>query len=219
MDRSLGSYSPTNCEFNMTIPKLVVATTNAGKIKEFKEILGDSPFEVISKAELKVESRDIIETGRSYASNAIAKATAISKLTGLATIADDSGLEIDALRGAPGPVSARYGMNLYNKGIQTDHDRNMLILERLRDIPISGRSARFRACIALVLPGNLPTTREGLCEGRIALEPKGDNGFGYDPIFLIPDGRSFAELGSYKNEISHRAKALFAIRSVLEKFN
>ena len=203
----------------MTIPKLVVASTNAGKVKEFKEILKESSFEVISQGELKVESADIIETGRSYTSNAIAKATAIAKLTGLATIADDSGLEIDALRGAPGPVSARYGMNLYNQGIQTDHDRNMLILDRLRDIPISGRSARFRACIALVLPGNLPATREGICEGRIALEPKGDNGFGYDPIFLIRDGCSFAELGSYKNEISHRARALFAIRSVLEKFN
>ncbi len=203
----------------MIIPKLVVATTNAGKLKEFKEILGDSLFQVISPRELEIESPDIIETGRSYVGNALAKATAMSKLTGLATIADDSGLEIDALNGAPGPVSARYGMNLYNKSIKNDEDRNMLILERLRDIPISGRSARFRTCIALVLPGNLPTTREGLCEGRIALEPQGGNGFGYDPIFLIRDGRSFAELGSYKNEISHRAKALFAIRSVLEKFN
>jgi len=203
----------------MTIPKLVVATTNAGKLEEFKEILGDSLFQVISPRELEIESSDIIETGRSYTSNALAKATAMSKLTGLATIADDSGLEIDALNGAPGPVSARYGMNLYNKSINNDEDRNMLILERLRDIPISGRSARFRACIALVLPGNLPATREGLCEGRIALEPQGESGFGYDPIFLIRDGRSFAELGSYKNEISHRAKALFAIRSVLEKFN
>ena len=203
----------------MTIPKLVVATTNAGKLEEFKEILGDSLFQVISPRELEIESSDIIETGRSYTSNAVAKATAMSKLTGLATIADDSGLEIDALNGAPGPVSARYGMNLYNKSINNDEDRNMLILERLRDIPISGRSARFRACIALVLPGNLPATREGLCEGRIALEPQGESGFGYDPIFLIRDGRSFAELGSYKNEISHRAKALFAIRSVLEKFN
>ena len=121
----------------MTIPKLVVASTNAGKVKEFKEILKESSFEVISQGELKIESADIIETGRSYTSNAIAKATAIAKLTGLATIADDSGLEIDALRGAPGPVSARYGMNLYNQGIQTDHDRNMLILDRLRDIPVS----------------------------------------------------------------------------------
>jgi len=203
----------------MTIPKLVVATTNTGKLKEFKEILGDSLFQVIGPRELEIASSDIIETGRSYASNAIAKATAMCKLTGLATIADDSGLEIDALNGAPGPVSARFGMNLYNKSIKNDEDRNMLILERLRDIPISGRSARFRACIALVLPGNLPATREGLCEGRIALEPQGGNGFGYDPIFLIRDGRSFAELGSYKNEISHRARALFAIRSVLEKFN
>ena len=203
----------------MTIPKLLVATTNAGKLKEFKEILGDSLFQVIGPREIEIEPTDIIETGKSYTSNAIAKATAMSRLTGLATIADDSGLEIDALNGAPGPVSARYGMNLYNKNVKNDEDRNMLVLERLRDIPISGRSARFRACIALVLPGNLPITREGLCEGRIALEPQGESGFGYDPIFLIRDGRSFAELGSYKNEISHRAKALFAIRSVLQKFN
>jgi len=203
----------------MTIYKLLVATTNAGKLKEFKEILGDSFFQVIGPREIEIEPPDIIETGKSYTSNAIAKATAMSRLTGLATIADDSGLEIDALNGAPGPVSARYGMNLYNKSIKNDEDRNMLILERLRDIPISGRSARFRASIALVLPGNLPTTREGLCEGRIALEPQGESGFGYDPIFLIRDGRSFAELGSHKNKISHRAKALFAIRSVLQKFN
>ena len=203
----------------MTIPKLLVATTNAGKLKEFKEILGDSLFQVIGPREIEIEPTDIIETGKSYTSNAIAKATAMSRLTGLATIADDSGLEVDALNGAPGPVSARYGMNLYNKNVKNDEDRNMLVLERLRDIPISSRSARFRACIALVLPGNLPITREGLCEGRIALEPQGESGFGYDPIFLIRDGRSFAELGSYKNEISHRAKALFAIRSVLQKFN
>lgn len=203
----------------MTIPKLLVATTNAGKLKEFKEILGNSLFQVIGPREIEIEPTDIIETGKSYTSNAIAKATAMSRLTGLATIADDSGLEVDALNGAPGPVSARYGMNLYNKNVKNDEDRNMLVLERLRDIPISGRSARFRACIALVLPGNLPITREGLCEGRIALEPQGASGFGYDPIFLIRDGRSFAELGSYKNEISHRAKALFAIRSVLQKFN
>jgi XTP/dITP diphosphohydrolase len=203
----------------MAIPKLLVATTNAGKLKEFKEILGDSLFQVIGPREIEIEPTDIIETGKSYTSNAIAKATAMSRLTGLATIADDSGLEVDALNGAPGPVSARYGMNLYNKNVKNDEDRNMLVLERLRDIPISGRSARFRACIALVLPGNLPITREGLCEGRIALEPQGESGFGYDPIFLIRDGRSFAELGSYKNEISHRAKALFAIRSVLQKFN
>ena len=203
----------------MTIHKLLVATTNAGKLKEFKEILGDSFFQVIGPREIEIEPPDIIETGKSYTSNAIAKATAMSRLTGLATIADDSGLEIDALNGAPGPVSARYGMNLYNKSIKNDEDRNMLILERLRDIPISGRSARFHASIALVLPGNLPTTREGLCEGRIALEPQGERGFGYDPIFLIRDGRSFAELGSHKNKISHRAKALFAIRSVLQKFN
>lgn len=203
----------------MTIPKLLVATTNAGKLKEFKEILGGSFFQVIGPREIEIEPTDIIETGNSYTSNAIAKATAMSRLTGLATIADDSGLEIDALNGAPGPVSARYGMNLYNKNVKNDEDRNMLVLERLRDIPTSGRSARFRACIALVLPGNLPITREGLCEGKIALEPQGESGFGYDSIFLIRDGRSFAELGSYKNEISHRAKALFAIRLVLQKFN
>ena len=136
----------------MTIHKLLVATTNAGKLKEFKEILGDSFFQVIGPREIEIEPPDIIETGKSYTSNAIAKATAMSRLTGLATIADDSGLEIDALNGAPGPVSARYGMNLYNKSIKNDEDRNMLILERLRDIPISGRSARFRASIALVLP-------------------------------------------------------------------
>ena len=195
------------------MPRLLLATGNAGKVREIRAILGAAGWEIVTPAEAGVFVPPVVEGARSYAENAIAKATAAAHAAGLPALADDSGIEVDALGGAPGVTSARFG----GPSVASDGDRYALVLRRLEGVPAHRRTARFRAVVALVLPGGRTFTREGLVEGHIAAAPRGANGFGYDPIFLLPDGRTMAEVGEEKLRISHRARALASLRSALER--
>lgn len=188
---------------------IIVATKNKGKIKEIKKILGD--HNVMSQAEIGVNI-DVEENGSTFAENAMIKAEAVSKYTDCAVIADDSGIEVDALDGAPGIYSARYcGEEA------TDEDRVVKLLEEVEKA--DNRGAQFNCAIALILPNGEKHTFSGIVRGTLDFEPKGENGFGYDPIF-IPDGydRTFGELDStIKDDISHRAKALKALAEFLNR--
>jgi len=194
----------------MGMRKLLIATNNRGKLAEYLELLKDLPFELTwpekEGLKLKVEEK----TG-SYQENAIAKAVTWAKATGLITLADDSGLEVDALGGAPGPVSARYG------GLETDRERYELLLKKMEGIPWPRRTARFRCVIAIAYPDGEVHTFEGVMEGLIALEPKGEHGFGYDPVFFLPElGKTVAQLTlEEKNRLSHRAQAARKARDFL----
>lgn len=191
--------------------RLVLATHNAGKIRELKEILSELPAELASLADLGL-TEETEETGGSYAANALLKATAICRLTGLPTLGDDSGLEVDALGGRPGLHTARYA------GLAaTNPDRWARVLAELRDTPWPERTARFRCAMALVKPGRPPEVVEGVCEGMIARAPSGAGGFGYDPIFYLPEyGCTMAELNQeITNQISHRARAAQKAKSVI----
>lgn len=194
--------------------RVVVATGNAGKLREFRTILRDLPgIEIVSLAEV----RDLGEVtfpdeGTDYRANAIAKARAVADQLGLPAIADDSGIEVDALGGAPGPLSARYG------GPELDDaGRVAKLLGALADVPDGRRGARFYCVASLAEPDGGDTVAEGICPGRILSGPRGAGGFGYDPVFQ-PDGHdgAMAELdGAIKDEISHRARALAGLRSAL----
>ncbi len=191
--------------------KIIFATTNTGKIKEIKEILSDCDVEVISMKEMNITT-DVEENGTTFEENSLIKARAISKLTGLPVLADDSGLEVDYLNGEPGIYSARY------LGRDTDYDyKNNYIIDKLKDAKDSERSARFVCVISLVLPDGREFVKKGIMEGRIGYEIKGENGFGYDPIFYLPEyGKTSAEIsGEEKNKISHRGKALMAMKKVI----
>ena len=184
--------------------KVVVATKNKGKLKEIKQILAPMGFNVISMEEANIDM-DIDETGDSFEENAMLKASAVHKLTGAIVIADDSGLETDALNGAPGIYSARYsGANA------SDDKNNEKLLIQLKDIPDEKRTARFVCAIAVVFDENRKFTVKGTVDGIINRAPAGENGFGYDPLFYIPQyGKTMAQLSSEeKNKISHRGKAL-----------
>jgi XTP/dITP diphosphohydrolase len=192
------------------MPRLLLSTSNAGKVREIRELLAGTGWDAVTPRELGVTFAAPVETARSYAENAIAKAVAAAEASGLPALADDSGIEVDALDGAPGPLSARFGGPSL-----TDAERTALLLRRLEGIPTGRRGARFRAVVALALPGNRVITREGVLEGRIALAPRGTDGFGYDPIFELPDGRTTAEIGVEKQTLSHRARALTSMVEVL----
>lgn len=188
---------------------IIVATKNKGKIKEIKKILGD--HNVMSQAEIGVNI-DVEENGTTFAENAMIKAEAVFEYTDCAVIADDSGIEVDALNGAPGIYSARYcGEEA------TDEDRVVKLLEEVENADTRG--AQFNCAIALILPNGEKHTFSGIVRGTLDFESRGENGFGYDPIF-IPDGydRTFGELdSSIKDDISHRAKALKALAEFLNK--
>lgn len=190
--------------------KLLVASSNQGKLREFRELLGGT-VEVISPAELSFNMKEV-EEGESYMENALMKAKAYRNLFCGFICGEDSGLEVDALEGRPGPLSARYG------GEKLPYpEKCRLILEELTDVPMYERSARFRATLAL-LDGNDSKTFEGVLEGWIGFEHKGSEGFGYDPIF-IPQGfsQTNAELGLLiKNRISHRAQAIRKLAEYLK---
>ncbi len=192
--------------------KLLVATKNAHKLKEMKEILNIPGLELISLLEVE-NPPEIVEDGSTFKENALIKARTVANSLSCWAMADDSGIEVDALKGEPGVHSARFGgENL------SDAQRNRLLLQRLEGVPIEKRTARFRCVMAVVSPDGEEFVAEGRCEGRIALAPRGDHGFGYDPVFLLPDGRTMAELPpEKKNRISHRYRALQAIRPVLVK--
>jgi XTP/dITP diphosphohydrolase len=193
--------------------RLVVATTNKGKLKEIIELLQDLPIEVRSLADYP-SIPEAEETGSTFAENAILKALHTARFTGEAVLADDSGLQVDALDGGPGISSSRYA----GPGA-TDAQRNEKLLRELADVPDGKRTARFRCVAALVSPSGDTQTFDGVCEGTIIGEPRGENGFGYDPLFYIPEhGKTMAELPSeVKNKISHRAKAMAATRVAIEK--
>lgn len=182
----------------------IIATHNPGKVKEFKEILEPRGYDVKSLAEIGF-TEEIEETGHTFEENAIMKAEAVAKAVNKMVIADDSGLSIDNLGGRPGVYSARYA------GEQKDDQANIeKVLSELKGIEKEQRTARFRCALAVSIPGEETKTVEGHVEGYIAEEPRGEYGFGYDPIFIVKDkDKTMAELTSdEKNKISHRADAL-----------
>ena len=191
--------------------KLIVATKNKGKLAEIKAIL--SGHTVLGQEEAGVEVA-VEETGTTFAENALIKARAIAALTDGAVLADDSGLEVDALDGAPGIYSARYAGE-----DATDADRMQKLLAELDGVPDIQRTARFVCVMALVLPDGSEHTFRGTCEGRIAHAPRGENGFGYDPVFELPErGRTLAEIGeTEKNQISHRSRALAQVEEFVKQ--
>lgn len=189
---------------------LVLATRNPGKIAEIKALLPSVP---VTAAASFAGCPEPDETGRTFEENALIKARAVSRYTGKTALADDSGLEVDALDGAPGVCSARYAGT-----DATDQDNIRRLLDALDGISDGGRTARFRCVVAVVVPDGRTWTAEGTCEGRILQTPRGDGGFGYDPLF-VPAGyeNTFAELDAgVKNRISHRALALGRIADVLK---
>ncbi len=183
---------------------VVIASTNQGKIAEVRHILGGLPLRLIDPDDVGGWP-EIEETGDSYLANALLKAHAVARLTGQSALADDSGIEVDALDGAPGVRSARFsGPNA------TDEENNVALIGALAGVPPERRTARYRCVAVLVTPEGEEIAGVGSCEGRIGLEPKGSGGFGYDPWFL-PEGesRTMAELtAEEKHAISHRGKAL-----------
>lgn len=190
----------------------IIATHNPGKVKEFKEILEPRGYEVKSLAEIGFTD-EIEETGHTFEENAILKAEAVAKAVNKMVIADDSGLSVDNLGGRPGVYSARYA------GEQKDDQANIdKVLSELRGFEKEQRTARFRCALAVSIPGEETKTVEGHVEGYIAEEPRGEYGFGYDPIFIVKDkDKTMAELTSdEKNKISHRADALKKLSKLLE---
>jgi len=191
--------------------RLVVATRNANKVREIAPLLGDLAGQLLSLADFPALP-EVVEDGATFGANAVKKARAIAALTGLPALADDSGLEVDALGGQPGVRSARYAGAGHD-----DRANNARLLAELKDVPPAARTARFRCAMALAdtadPEGWTLYVREGLCEGVILDAPRGHNGFGYDPLFFYPPlGRTFAELSvAEKNHLSHRARAIAAI--------
>ncbi len=195
--------------------KLLLATHSQGKVYEYRALLADLPLE-ITYLDAEGVAFEAEETGQTFAENAVMKALTYANHTGLLTWADDSGLEVDALGGAPGVLSARYGA----PAAGSDVARYRLLLDRLAGVADPGqRSARFRCVVAIAWPGGPVLTTEGACEGRIALAPLGQHGFGYDPVFLVADGgylQTMAELDpARKNQISHRGQAAAAAKAAL----
>lgn len=195
-------------EKNM-LPRLIVASNNKNKLKEFDAILGHL-YQVVSMRDAGIEA-DIEEDGVTFEDNALIKAQYVAKETGCAAIADDSGLEVDALGGAPGVYSARYcGRH------GDDEANNDLLLENLKNVP-APRTGRYVAAIALVRPGSKTIVRRGTCDGEILFERRGTGGFGYDPLFQCETGETFAEISmEAKNAISHRKRGIVAVLEALK---
>lgn len=192
--------------------KVVLATRNKGKVKEFNKLFAQLGWEGISLDEFEGVP-EVVEDGDTFEANAVKKVREISTYLGMPAVGDDSGLEVDALGGRPGVYSARYA----GEGA-TDEANWRKLLGELADVPAEKRTARFRCVLALVEPGRDPIIAAGFCEGVIAEEPRGTNGFGYDPVFYLPQqGKSMAELSpEEKNQISHRAMAMQNLLSALK---
>ena len=195
--------------------KFVLASHNRGKLREMQQLLAPLGAEVVLPADLGIIG-EAEETGRSFAENSMIKARAVFDACGLATIADDSGLMVDALDGAPGVYSARFGA----PACKTDADRNALLLRKLELVPDPERGAQFVCAVTCILPDGTVLTAQGICRGEILRANRGDNGFGYDPLFYVPqEGLSFAELpAERKNQISHRARAFAELKEKLIKY-
>ena len=195
------------------MPRIIFATGNAGKMKEIREILSDLPYEVVSMKEAGVTA-DIVEDGKTFEENALIKARAIHGMTGGIVLADDSGLEVDYMDKMPGIYSSRF------MGEDTSYDiKNRAIIDALEKAEGEERSARFVCAIAAVLPDGSERVVRATMEGRIGYEITGENGFGYDPIFFLPEyGKTSAEISpEEKNAISHRGKALRLMREELKE--
>lgn len=196
---------------------MLIASTNQGKIREFREMLGADRF-TWSDLSAHPDAPHVEETGRTFRDNACIKAAAYAKAFNTWTVADDSGLEVDALDGKPGVYSARWAqMNAAGAG---DQANNALLIQQLTGVPDDRRTARFVCVLALADPrGSIVLTVRDTVEGRIIHEPRGSNGFGYDPLFLVHElGRTTAELtGNRKHQISHRGKALRRLRELMER--
>lgn len=188
--------------------KILLATRNAGKLREVRAALGDLPVEVQSLDEAGIDA-EVIEDGETYAENALKKAETICRASGLPALADDSGVEVDALPGELGIYSARFG----GEGLD-DAGRNRLLIERLNGVAEDKRGGRYVCVLAFYRPGEEPVFFEGELPGRVLDAPRGEGGFGYDPLFYLPDqGCTAAELDlETKNRISHRGLALAAFR-------
>jgi XTP/dITP diphosphohydrolase len=183
---------------------VVLATRNQGKVREFNKMFADLGFTAVSLADFP-DAPDVVEDGDTFEANAVKKATKTAASLNCTVLADDSGLEVDALHGAPGVYSARFAGEHGN-----DEANWRKLLAELADVPDEQRTARFRCTLAYVEPGEAPVIATGACEGMIAREPKGTNGFGYDPVFYLPErGCMMAEVDAdTKNQISHRAAAM-----------
>jgi XTP/dITP diphosphohydrolase len=193
-----------------------MATRNPGKIRELEAILRDTGVRLLSLADFPMLP-EIPEEGATFAENAATKALAVARLTGHPALADDSGLMVDALGGAPGVFSARYAQDRSEPGPPSDADNWGKLLDELQDVPWGQRGARFVCELALAWPHGRLLTARGECAGVIAFEPQGDTGFGYDPVFWVPEyAATMAQLGpEIKNQISHRARALAAFKDLL----
>ena len=191
--------------------RLLLATGNPGKMRELRRLLAPAGWELLTPAEGGLGPVSVVESNRSYLENATMKAVAFAGAARMPALADDSGLEVDALDGRPGVLSARYG----GTRAAGDARRYELLLRELRGVPAARRGARFRAVVVLALPGGRSFARDGVVEGRIAGAARGEGGFGYDPVFELADGRTMAELGEEKQELSHRALAIRAMIEVL----
>ncbi len=193
--------------------RLLLATSNKGKVREYRSLLQSLPFDLVTLAEVGITA-DVEEVGETLEENARLKATALAAQSQMSALADDSGLEVDALGGEPGWLSARYaGEGAF------DRDRVNYLLSKLEGVPWEERSARFRCVIAVAVPDGQVEFCSGDCRGVIALEPKGEQGFGYDPIFYLPElDKTMAELPlEVKNEVSHRGKAARKVSQALKR--
>jgi XTP/dITP diphosphohydrolase len=215
----------------------LIATRSTGKIREIETILGgDSQLRLLTLEEIGLEptpAEDEVEIFHTFLENALAKAQYFARITGIPTIADDSGIAVDALGGAPGVRSKRFAQDATRgenaetvtgkplSGADLDQANNQLLIQRLHDVPAQHRSAHYACATALVTPGRPSLAAIGTCTGFIANEPRGKAGFGYDPIFLLPDlGRTFAEItAEEKNRRSHRARAFYALRAQMHYFS
>lgn len=192
--------------------EVIIATKNPGKAREFEHIFAPRGIAVRTLLDYP-EIKDVEETGTTFEENAALKAEAVSQQLNKMVIGDDSGLIVDALEGRPGIYSARYA------GESKNDQKNLeKVLEELKGVPEENRTARFYCALAVALPGKATITVAGTCEGRILKQPKGNNGFGYDPVFYVPEkSRAMAELSSEeKNKISHRANALKKLEGMLD---
>jgi XTP/dITP diphosphohydrolase len=195
--------------------QLLIATNNKGKIKELHELLKDIEIELLTPSQIDLDL-DVVEDGQTYAENATKKAIAFAQASGLVSLADDSGLEVDILGGAPGLYSARYGST---DGVKlSDAERRAFLIKNLIDRPRPW-SAHFHATIAVTIPNGETHLAEGFCAGEIIPEERGSGGFGYDPIFLLRElGKTMAELSmEEKNRLSHRARAVINAKPILSK--
>jgi XTP/dITP diphosphohydrolase len=197
------------------MPKLLLATSNPGKIREYRFLLDGLGYRITTLAEEGI-TKIVTESGDNYEQNARLKATSYAKLSQLTALADDSGLEVDALNGEPGIKSARFAGK-----VATDAEKVSLLLAKLKSVPWKQRTACFKCVIAIATPGGRVKICYGECHGMIVLEAKGENGFGYDPIFFLTEiGKTMAELPlEMKNQISHRARATQKARQVLQQLH